>query len=156
MKEIGTIYLIHFDEGLKVRTEKKTGREVLCQHYLGWSTDWRKRHQEHKDGNGSKLMAEVARRGIGWRVVRRWKGTRDDERRIKRLKNSPGLCGVCESRRRRDAHIPDIYRLEVHGAMAVVFDEEPEVTSSLPPLIGGPVSEPIPGVLVVDGRGCFG
>jgi hypothetical protein len=41
-------------------------------------------------------MREVSRQGIGFLVVATWPGTRYDERRLKRRKNSPKLCPVCQ------------------------------------------------------------
>lgn len=94
----GVINLIHLDGGLRVRD----GRHgpVLATHHLGWTPDLARRIEEHARGRGSAFMAEVARRGITWRVARCWQGTRRDERRIKRQRNAPEFCPCCERARR--------------------------------------------------------
>ena len=71
-------------------------------------------------------MAEVARRGITWRVARCWIGTRRDERRIKRQRNAPEFCPCCERagrnhRRLREAGgLVETYRDEAAGEVASV------------------------------------
>lgn len=83
----GTVYLIHFD----------TPHEH-ARHYLGWSENLPARLTAHANGRGSKLMAEIGRQGIGWRVSRTWPNeTRHFERRLKRRKNSPRLCPACQA-----------------------------------------------------------
>lgn len=80
------VYLIHFDE-------KVAGR---AGHYMGYATDVDKRLKCHASGNGAALMAEVRRLGINWQCVRIWKnGNRTFERRLKRRKNHPALCPLC-------------------------------------------------------------
>lgn len=81
----GTVYLIHFEGKVGGRAE----------HYVGWTTDLAARVQAHIDGSGSKLMAEVVRLGLGWNVVRTWRGSRTDERRLKNRKRRSLLCPIC-------------------------------------------------------------
>jgi predicted GIY-YIG superfamily endonuclease len=81
---MGTLYLIHFDEKL-----------VHAQYYLGWTTNLDKRIEAHGNGNGGALMTAVNRAGIGWRVVRTWEGSRDDERRMKRWHKIRHYCPDC-------------------------------------------------------------
>ena len=49
----------------------------------------------HATGRGSNLLAVVAAAGIGWRLVRTWRGTRHDERALKRQHGARPLCPVC-------------------------------------------------------------
>jgi hypothetical protein len=91
------LYLIHFAKPLH-----------HARHYLGYSTDENSlpvRLERHASGQGAKLMAAVARAGIGFQVVRTWPdGTRADERRLKNQKNAPArLCPVCREGVRRAA-----------------------------------------------------
>jgi putative endonuclease len=90
-KQVGTIYLIHFDEPIGNLSHPLSA----AQHYLGWCSDLDKRLERHRSGQGSSLMRFVEQSGIPWRVVREWKGTRDDERKIKDQKNSKRYCPVC-------------------------------------------------------------
>jgi predicted GIY-YIG superfamily endonuclease len=79
------MYLIHF----------KT-RYRHAGHYLGFCEDLDKRIAQHRAGNGARLMAVIAGAGIGWKVVKVWRGDRAFERRLKRRKNAPRrLCPVC-------------------------------------------------------------
>ena len=83
----GTIYLIHFDRPYK-----------HARHYIGWTKDLEARLAIHKAGDGARLLRAVNQADIGWRVVRTWEGTRDDERRLHNQKNSPSrLCPVCKA-----------------------------------------------------------
>lgn len=83
--QAGTVYLIHFETRLK-----------HAGHYLGFATDLPQRMDQHRGGNGARLMEVIAAAGIGWKVVRTWAGDRSFERRLKRRKNTPRrLCPVC-------------------------------------------------------------
>lgn len=86
---IGTIYLIHFDRPFK-----------HARHYLGWTENLDRRVHEHLNtGEGSALMRAVSAAGIRWNVVKTWEGTRDEERRLHKQKNSPRyLCPVCRTK----------------------------------------------------------
>jgi hypothetical protein len=74
-----TVYLIHLDRPL-----------AHARHYLGSTDDLERRLHEHEQGNGSKMLAAVARAGIPWRLGRTksWPqllpGNRAWERRLKR------------------------------------------------------------------------
>jgi hypothetical protein len=82
----GTIYLIHFDKPYH-----------HAKHYLGWAHNqhFEARLEHHRNGNGSRLMAAVARAGIGWKVVRTWRGSRADERRMKNNGAVGKYCPIC-------------------------------------------------------------
>lgn len=98
----GTIYLIHFDEGLPQRPG------VLTRHYIGWTADLEQRLAQHRAGRGSALMAEITRRGIGWQLVRTWSGDRHLERWIKEQKAGPRFCPTCAAATGRRVRITSI------------------------------------------------
>lgn len=85
------LYLIHFDTPLH-----------HARHYLGFvEQDLPARLEQHRAGNGARLMAAIARAGITWQVVRVWPdGTRTDERRLKNQKAATGLCPICAPARK--------------------------------------------------------
>jgi predicted GIY-YIG superfamily endonuclease len=88
-------YLLHFE-----------GPYKHARHYLGWSEDILARFERHVRGNGSPLVKAAFAEGCAIRLVRVWPGaTRDDERRLKRRKNSPRLCPVCRDRKVREPSV---------------------------------------------------
>ena len=87
--EIGTVYLLHFDSAFK-----------HARHYLGWTGNLENRLQQHRDGQGARLMEVVRDAGIGFELARTWTGTRRDERRLHNWKASPRLCPICQARGR--------------------------------------------------------
>jgi hypothetical protein len=88
---MGTVYLIHFDRPIG-DLDNPRGQ---ARHYLGYTEDLDARLAAHRSGNGARLMEVLAERGIGWRLVRTWRGGRDLERRLKDRHNSPRLCPIC-------------------------------------------------------------
>ncbi len=86
----GWIYTIHFDKPLGT-----AGRNAAW-HYTGWAVELLGRLLEHRAGYGSKIMAEVQRRGITWHVGHLQRGTFDDERRLKRHSASR-RCWTCRA-----------------------------------------------------------
>lgn len=80
------VYLIHLDRPL-----------AHARHYLGSTDDLERRLHEHEQGNGSKMLAAVARAGITWQLARTWPGDRAWERRLKRYKKSKRLCPICSA-----------------------------------------------------------
>lgn len=79
------VYLLHLDQPLS-----------HAQHYVGFTTNLRARLMSHRLGrSGARYMEVVKERGIGFRLVRTWSGDRNFERRIKRLKNAPRYCPIC-------------------------------------------------------------
>jgi len=83
----GYVYLIHFSEPI-----------YHAQHYLGFATDLKKRLKEHSKGRGSKLVAEAIRRKIELTIVRLWSGDGFFEQKLKRRKEGPKFCPVCNSK----------------------------------------------------------
>ena len=86
-----TVYLIHFDQPIG-DLENPRGQ---AQHYLGFTEDLEARLQAHTTGNGSAIMAAVAKAGVGWELARTWDGDRRLERQLKNQHNSPRLCPIC-------------------------------------------------------------
>lgn len=89
------VYLLHFEQPIA------PGRHTT-QHYIGKADDLAQRIAAHArgryngGGNGcAKLCAVAKGRGIGFRVVRVWRGGRALETRIKARKNAPALCPIC-------------------------------------------------------------
>lgn len=82
-----TVYLLHFERKLADH----------AGHYIGYCDDGHleQRIKQHRSGNGARIMEVCAERGIGFRVVRAWMGSRGLERRLKRQKNAWRLCPVC-------------------------------------------------------------
>jgi predicted GIY-YIG superfamily endonuclease len=93
---MGTVYLIHFNEKLH-----------HAGHYLGYTDDLLVRLEQHRKGNGSRLMQVIGERGIDWILVRTWSGTRKLERQLKNWKNSPKLCPICQALKVEATHEPE-------------------------------------------------
>lgn len=82
------VYLLHFN-----RRYRHAG------HYLGYTTNLNKRLEQHRKGQGARLLEVIKGAGVGFMLVRTWsKGTRKLERRLKNGKNSPKLCPICNSK----------------------------------------------------------
>ena len=74
----GWIYTLHLHVPLG-----RGGRNG-ARHYTGWTTDLAGRLLAHRAGRGSRMMACCADRGITWHLGALQRGTRADERRLKR------------------------------------------------------------------------
>lgn len=81
---MGTIYLLHFERPY-----------AHARHYLGFTFNLDRRLEAHRNGRGARLIEVINDAGIGFFVVRTWRGGRALERSLKRRKNSPGLCPIC-------------------------------------------------------------
>lgn len=84
----GVIYLIHFAQPVH-----------HARHYMGFATDLNTRLNEHRAGRGARLMSVVTELGIGWMVVRTWRGDRGYERRLKKEHHGPRLCPICHPKK---------------------------------------------------------
>lgn len=85
MSTKGTIYLLHFERA-----------HYHARHYLGWTTDFDARLAEHLAGRGARLMEVIVKeQRIAVHVARTWRGTRNDERRLKNHNHAPRLCPIC-------------------------------------------------------------
>lgn len=85
-----TVYLIHFSTPISDRH--------TCQHYLGYAKDVDSRFAAHEAGNGARLCQVARERGIQFRIVRTWEGGKDLETQLKKRKNAPKLCPICQGR----------------------------------------------------------
>jgi len=81
------IYLIHFLEPI---SERHT-----TQHYIGYTDSLPERIQSHRSGYGARLTQVAKERGIGFRVVRLWRGDRSLERKLKNRHDATRMCPVC-------------------------------------------------------------
>lgn len=87
----GTLYLIHFDH----RLQNPNGHGP--RHYLGFVENGGldDRIRLHRSGQGSRLLLAVTQAGIQWRVVLTLPGDRNTERRLKKHRNLPRYCPIC-------------------------------------------------------------
>lgn len=92
MEQIGTVYLIHFEQPYAAH----------ARHYIGFTTlPVEQRLARHADGNGSKLLRAVTAAGIAYSVVKVWEGTtKAFERRLHSRKDTPRFCPVCRQDRK--------------------------------------------------------
>jgi len=85
-----TLYLYCFRQGL----ESRPG--VFARHYLGFTRDLEQRDAEHRAGSGSPLLRAALAAGLEVTIVRLWPGgDRKLERRLKKTKNLPRYCPIC-------------------------------------------------------------
>lgn len=83
--KVGTVYLLHLDSPLG-----------HSRHYMGFSTNVPQRLDRHRLGRGARMLAAAREAGIGFRLVRSWGNVSPSfERRLKRRKEGPRLCPVC-------------------------------------------------------------
>lgn len=82
---MAVVYLLHFHEPFR-----------HARHYLGYSNHLTQRLEQHRAGSGARLTAVVLDHGIGFELVRTWRGGRALERTLKRRHSSPSLCPLCE------------------------------------------------------------
>ena len=93
-----TVSLLPLDPPLPRGTSRR-GTPLTCGHYLGSTDDLDQRLEQHRSGNGARLMQVCAERGIGFVLARTWEGGRREERRMKARKEMPRLCPVCNGGR---------------------------------------------------------
>jgi hypothetical protein len=88
------VYLIHFAWPIG-NLDSRYGQ---ASHYLGTALDGdvSRRVAVHRAGYGARIMAAVSAAGVPVFVVRTWDGGRALERSLKRQKNSPRLCPMCQ------------------------------------------------------------
>jgi predicted GIY-YIG superfamily endonuclease len=78
------VYLLHFSRPY-----------CHAKHYLGSTDHVGRRMQAHLRGQGARLLAAIREAGIGFELVRTWAGDRKLERLLKRRKDAPKLCPIC-------------------------------------------------------------
>lgn len=86
-------YLLHFE------TPIAPGRHTT-QHYLGFTRkSLRERIATHRKGQGARLTQVAHERGITFVCVRTWsKASCSFERQLKRRKDGPMLCPICQGK----------------------------------------------------------
>jgi len=92
-RTLGEIYLLHFDRPYK-----------HARHYMGWALIAADRIAEHRNGNGSNLMAVLKTIGIGFQIAWIKPGTRLDERKLKNRGGSARQCPICLQKEDNNAH----------------------------------------------------
>lgn len=80
------VYLLHFEPPYK-----------HARHYTGYAADIAPRIEAHAHGQGARLTAVAVEAGCTLVLARVWPdGDRSLERRIKRRKEAPRLCPICQ------------------------------------------------------------
>lgn len=80
------VYLLHFSERYK-----------HAGHYLGFAEDLEARLERHRTGRGARLVEVITEAGLDFQLVRTWNGDRMLERQLKKQKNGPRLCPLCNA-----------------------------------------------------------
>lgn len=64
-----------------------------ASYYVGYCDDHRleQRFKEHLKGEGAAITRAALKRGISFKVLATMPGTREDERKLKRQKNTPRI-----------------------------------------------------------------
>jgi predicted GIY-YIG superfamily endonuclease len=88
------VYILHFNVPI-----------AHARHYTGYCKDIARRLAQHRMGRdgkhgGARLTQVACERGIDFQLVYLEPGTRADERRLKRAKNAPRLCPICNKKGR--------------------------------------------------------
>ena len=97
------IYLIHF--------EKKISH---AQHYVGATRNLKNRLSDHAKGDGAKITAAARSYGIEWRLARLWKSDSFSvESQIKKMKNGPKYCPICNEFAERVAFKMDEFPIDL-------------------------------------------
>lgn len=86
---LGEIYIIHFDRPW-ITSDGRT-----LEHYVGFSKKVEKRLHHHRKGSGANFLREAITRGISFRLVVRFSGTKRDERRLKVTGHIKKYCPCC-------------------------------------------------------------
>lgn len=92
-----SIYLLHMNEPLP-RGQSRDGQPLIAGHYIGYADDLLDRMIKHLSGKGANFTKVCCQRNVTWVVARTWEGeqaTRTFERQLKRQKNAPRLCPIC-------------------------------------------------------------
>lgn len=115
---IGVTYLLHFDSPIG-----------HSRHYLGWTVDLEARLECHRSGYRDKcvLTHEAMRRGIGFVLATTWPGVLiTHEKRLKRQRNGPRLCPICNPRSPVVNGSSGVYyALEAHRIGELTAGEDP-------------------------------
>lgn len=112
---MGYVYLFHFSSPVSDRH--------TCRHYLGYCLDLWARVRCHAGGRGARLTEVAVERGIKLEIVRVWKGTRKDERKLKNQKNGPALCPICSANPRPVHALEELTAAEIKDLVGPVYSE---------------------------------
>ena len=82
------VYLIHLDQPLSPNSPSRN--------YIGYTRHLPSRMEAHFKGRGARFMQVARERNISWCVARIWPGDRVHERLLKRRKNAPKMCPICQ------------------------------------------------------------
>ena len=119
MTDIGTrTYVLHFEKpfGKKQTPERRAAfglaprkndhYESTARHYVGSTSDLAERIEAHAMGKSSAAsFTQAAKRaGVSFKVARVLKGGTDIEYKIKRQRNTPKWCPICNA----DARLTDL------------------------------------------------
>jgi len=94
--EVGTIYLLHASRPYVGKQSDPTKKVQTAGHYLGWAKELNARISHHRKGTGGNLTRIWKLDGITFEVVRTWRGTRSDERKLHNYKHNSQLCPICQ------------------------------------------------------------
>lgn len=101
-KEIGQVYLLHFDipAGSEVPSSRgDASKPFHARHYLGWAEDAQKRIKRHyRNDSGVKLINALHAKGVTFTVARIWDNVdREFERSLKDQGGLSRQCPICEA-----------------------------------------------------------
>lgn len=105
----GYIYLLHFSRPISP--------SHTTQHYIGYTADLAARVQAHELGHAARLTAVARERGISFEIVRVWRGSRDDERRLKKWSDGPKFCPCCQEQPKNPRFLPEVDPAEVENLL---------------------------------------
>jgi hypothetical protein len=95
-RQPGYVYILHFREAL-------TGGKKHSRHYIGWSRNWIRRTQSHRQGTShARIMEVLFERGIGFDIAVVIKAGPDVEKKLKRGHHHARYCPLCGSIKLRD------------------------------------------------------
>jgi hypothetical protein len=88
-----SIYLVH----VATKISNPDNPRGQAQHELGPTFCLDRRMEGHLSGRGAALMRAVREKGIPWQIARVWPGDCAFERKLKRRKQAPRLCPICQA-----------------------------------------------------------
>lgn len=88
MSNPGWVYLLHFEKPFKGTS-----------HYIGWTSDFKKRMECHKKKKGARILRALVIAGIKFHCVRVWMENGHFEQRLKKQRNHKRYCPICSDLR---------------------------------------------------------
>lgn len=77
-----------------------------AKHYLGSTSNLERRLEEHRRGQGARLMSVISDAGIDFVLARTWEGGKDKERQLKKRGGHSKLCPICKARKTNSNETP--------------------------------------------------